>query len=132
MASEEVLNNGILLTYSAAEVKQMFDEDKVVLIDVRTPIEYAYEHIKGALLSPLACFDVRHLPTQTDKPIIFHCGSGVRSKMVAGKFLAAGHARVAHMDGGFGAWKQAGYTYLTTNPMTGDLVSRADKPAMAA
>ena len=132
MAKSEQIGNGTLVTYGANEVHEMFERDEIVLIDVRTPVEYAFEHIKGALLSPMACFDVRHLPSQGDKPIVFHCGSGVRSKMVAQKVLAAGFDRIAHMEGGFGAWKQAGYKYLTTNPMTGDLVSRADKPAMAA
>lgn len=132
MATSEQLNGGILQTLSPAEVHELFEQDKIVLIDVRTPVEYAFEHIKGALLSPLACFDVRHLPTQNDKPIVFHCGSGVRSKVVAGKFLAAGNAQISHMEGGFAGWKKAGYSYLATNPMTGDLVSRSDKPAMAA
>ncbi len=132
MATIEDLNNGTLQTYSAQEVHELFEQDKIILIDVRTPVEYAFEHIKGALLSPMACFDVRHLPTQNDKPIVFHCGSGVRSKMVAGKFLSAGHKHVSHMDGGFAKWKQGGFTYLATNPMTGDQVSRADKPAVAA
>ena len=132
MASSEQLGNGTLQTFTASEVEQMFERDEIILIDVRTPIEYAYEHVKGALLSPMACFDVRHLPTQTDKPIVFHCGTGVRSKMVAEKYLNAGNTQVAHMEGGFGFWKQAGFKYLATNPMTGDLVTRADKPAMAA
>ena len=132
MASTEQLNNGTLQTYTPQEVHELFEQDKIVLIDVRTPVEYAFEHIKGALLSPMACFDVRHLPTQNDKPIVFHCGSGVRSKMVAGKFLSAGHSHVSHMEGGFDGWKKAGFNYLTTNPMNGDLVTRNTKPAVAA
>ncbi len=117
---------GTLETLDVAEVAALFAADKIVLIDVRTPVEYAFEHIRGALLSPLATFDTRHLPEQHQKPIVFHCGSGMRSKMVADKCIAAGHKRVMHMAGGFAAWKKAGQAYIATNPATGGPVDRRD------
>lgn len=117
---------GTIEVLDAAQVADLFAADKIVLIDVRTPVEFAFEHIRGALLSPLATFDTRHLPEQGQKPIVFHCGSGMRSKMVAEKCLAAGHARVIHMAGGFAAWKKAGQPYISTNPSTGGPVDRRD------
>lgn len=117
---------GTVETLDVAQVAELFAADKIVLIDVRTPVEYAFEHIRGALLSPLATFDTRHLPEQDRKPIVFHCGSGMRSKMVAEKCLAAGHRKVMHMAGGFAAWKKAGQAYITTNPATGGPVDRRD------
>ena len=120
---------GTIETLDVAQVVELFTADKVVLIDVRTPVEYAFEHIRGALLSPLATFDTRHLPDQDSKPIVFLCGSGIRSKMVAEKCLAAGHRRVMHMAGGFAAWKKAGQPYIATNPGTGGPVDRRDPVA---
>ncbi len=117
---------GQIETLDVALVAELFAADKIVLIDVRTPVEYAFEHIRGALLSPLATFDTRHLPSQETKPIVFHCGSGMRSKMVAEKCLAAGFAKVMHMGGGFMAWKKAGQNYITTNPATGGPVDKRD------
>jgi rhodanese-related sulfurtransferase len=70
-------------------------------------------------------FDPEKLPTQESKRIVFHCGSGMRSHKVAEKAAAAGLSRVAHMKGGFGAWKEAGLPYLAIDPATGSLV---DKP----
>lgn len=93
---------------------------------MRTPVEYVFEHIRGALLSPLASFETRHLPDQSEKFIVFHCGSGVRSKMVAEKWLAAGFARIVHMAGGFAAWRKAGLPYIATNPATGAPIDRRD------
>lgn len=125
----EPIASGTLETLSVEEVAALFAADKIVLIDVRTPVEYAFEHVRGALLSPLATFDTRHLPCQDSKPIVFHCGSGMRSKMVAEKCLAAGHAKVMHMAGGFMAWKKAGQSYISTNPATGGPVERRDPVA---
>lgn len=117
---------GTIETLDAAAVAELFAADRIVLIDVRTPVEFAFEHIRGALLSPLATFDTRHLPSQDVKPIVFHCGSGMRSKMVAERCLAAGFPRVMHMGGGFMAWKKAGLPYIATNPATGGPVDKRD------
>lgn len=117
---------GTIELLDVAQVAELFAADKIVLIDVRTPVEYAFEHIRGALLSPMATFDTRHLPEQDTKPIVFHCGSGMRSKMVAERCLAAGHRRVMHMAGGLAAWKKAGQPYIATNLATGGPIDRRD------
>lgn len=115
----EPAHNGTLETWTPQEVAEAFDRDEIVLIDVRTPQEYSFERINGALLAPMQAFDPGHMPGQAEKRIVFHCGSGVRSKMVAEKCLAAGIDRIAHMEGGFGAWKEAGLEYTGTDMATG-------------
>ncbi len=125
MATMEDLNGVTLDVYTPAEVKELFDRNEIVVIDVRTPNEFAFEHISGAMLYPMSRFDPEKLPTQESKRIVFHCGSGIRSHKVAEKAAAAGLSRVAHMEGGFGAWKKAGLPYLAIDPATGSLV---DKP----
>jgi rhodanese-related sulfurtransferase len=40
--------------------------------------------------------------------IILHCTSGCRSALAADRFLQMGYSNVAHLDGGFTAWKEAG------------------------
>jgi len=67
----------------------------------------------------LAFFKAKKLPGQNDKRIVFHCGSGVRSEKVARAAIAAGIERVAHMKGGFGAWKEAKQPYIGTNMASG-------------
>lgn len=118
MTSEE-LNGGTLETWTAEEVAVAFKDNRIVLIDVRTPQEYALERIRGALLAPMQNFDPAHLPRGGDQTLVLHCGSGVRSRKVAGMCLEAGFDRIAHLDGGFGAWKQAGQPYIGTDPATG-------------
>ena len=77
------------------------------------------EHIDGALLMPMAFFDPKALPTQDGKRIVLHCGSGMRSSKVAARAMEAGVTPLAHMEGGMGAWKQAGLPYRGTDMSTG-------------
>ncbi|WP_417740995.1 rhodanese-like domain-containing protein [Salipiger sp.] len=118
MKTEQV-GDSRLETWTVDEVQQAFDGNEIVLIDVRTPQEYMFEHIEGALLMPLAFFDAAKLPGQGEKRIVFHCGSGVRSEKVAQSALAAGFDRIAHMEGGFGAWKGAKKPFIGTDMATG-------------
>jgi len=124
MAKSETIAGATLDVLSPKEVKERFDRNEIVLIDVRTPAEFAFEHIKGALLYPLSSFDPNKLPGQSEKPIVFHCGSGIRSRKVAEACAAAGMTRLAHMDGGFGAWKSAGLPFLAIDATTGSTVSK--------
>lgn len=124
MAKAEARPNGEVQVLSPQEVKERLDRHEIVLIDVRTPEEYVFEHIRGALLAPMADFDALSLPDQVEKQIVFHCGSGKRSLAVSDKCLVAGIKNVAHMDGGFGAWKQAGLPYRGVDPSSGQTVDR--------
>ncbi|MBU2959621.1 rhodanese-like domain-containing protein [Citreicella sp. C3M06] len=118
MKTEEI-GQSILETWTVDEVAEAFSKNEIVLIDVRTPQEYMFEHIEGALLMPLAFFNAEKLPGQSEKRIVFHCGSGARSEKVARACIDAGIARVSHMEGGFGAWKGAKKPYIGTNMATG-------------
>lgn len=115
----ENVGDAVLETWTVEEVAEAFDRDEIVLIDVRTVQEYSFEHIKGALLLPMPFFEARKLPGQSDKRIVFHCGSGVRSEKVARKCIEAGMTRIAHLEGGFGAWKEAKKPYVGTDVATG-------------
>ncbi len=104
---------------SPEQIKDEMDNGKCVLIDVRTPQEYMFEHIEGALLMPMAFFDADALPTQDGKRIVLHCGSGLRSGKTGVRAMAAGVAPLAHMEGGFAAWKTAGLPYIGTDMASG-------------
>ncbi|MBW3096772.1 rhodanese-like domain-containing protein [Pseudohoeflea coraliihabitans] len=106
-------------SWTPQEVHNALQAGEIVLIDVRTPQEYMFEHIEGALLAPMSFLKATSLPGQSEKRIVFHCGSGMRSGKVAQKCLDAGFDKIAHMEGGFGAWKQAGLPYMATDPATG-------------
>ena len=95
-------------TLEPAEVSRLMHAGKLLLVDVREPLEYAAERIAGALLYPLSTFDAAALPDDGSRRLVFHCGSGKRSLAAAERRLAAGQAQAAHMAGGIAAWKSAG------------------------
>ena len=115
----EDTETGTLEHWTPQEVADAFAEDRIILIDVRTPQEFALERIPGALLAPMQSFQPNHMPDQSRKPIVFHCGSGARSAKVAKQCLDTGTERIAHMDGGFAAWKESGQFYIGTDVATG-------------
>lgn len=115
----EQTENGTLEHWTPEEVAAAFERNDIAVIDVRTPQEYMLEHVPGALLMPMSDFDAAKLPEGTSKRLVFHCGSGARSEKVARRALEAGLSPVAHMEGGFAAWKKAGNAYVGTDPSTG-------------
>jgi rhodanese-related sulfurtransferase len=119
----EDMDGKVLEHWDCDDLQAALSAGKVLLIDVRTPQEYMFESIRGALLLPMATFDASFLPQSGDRQIVFHCGSGVRSRKVAERFLAAGHDRAAHLDGGFAAWKAAHKPYIGTDMATGGPVN---------
>lgn len=124
MHSEDI-GGKTLEHWTSDDLQAALEKREIVLIDVRTPQEYMFEHIAGALLAPLAGFDPAFMPEEGRKKLVFHCGSGVRSRKVAEMYLAAGHASAAHLEGGFAAWKAARKPYMGTNMATGAPVSVA-------
>jgi len=115
----ETTDHGTLEHWTPQEVADAFAEDRIILIDVRTPQEFALERINGALLAPMQAFQPNHMPDQSTKQIVFHCGSGVRSAKVARQCLEHGEDRIAHMSGGFAGWKEDGQGYMGTDLATG-------------
>ena len=114
----ENLEGGTLETWTPQEVALALEHGEIVLIDVRTPNEYVHEHIHGALLLPMQDFEPGFVP-HDPRPLVLHCGSGIRSKMVAERILSAGLEKVAHMGTGFTGWKESGLDYMGTNPADG-------------
>ena len=94
--------------YDPEEVRDLLEQGKILLVDVREPMEYAAERIPGALLFPLSSFDPLALPKPDACTIIFQCGSGKRSAMATQRAIQRGIGHVTHMIGGIQAWKAAG------------------------
>lgn len=115
----EQIDGKILETWEPEEVQDALIDGEIVLIDVRTPAEFMFESVPGALLAPLATFAGASLPVGGEKQIVLYCGSAKRSRKAAEICMSKGYARIAHMEGGFANWKKEGMTYLGTNMATG-------------
>ena len=80
-----------------------------VLIDIRETAEHAGENIPGARHHALSQIDAQHPVQAGDKVLVFHCKSGARTKMNAGRLAAsAGQCEAYILGGGIEAWKSAG------------------------
>ncbi len=65
-----------------------------VIIDVRTPTEYAGGHIKGSQNIPLANLGAAIPKLKKDKPILTCCASGMRSASARSMLLSKGFTEV--------------------------------------
>ena len=89
----------------------------VVLVDIRDPRELTREgRIEGAFHCPRGMLEFWIDPESPyhkevfaeDKQFVFFCAGGLRSALAAKTAQDMGLKPVAHMIGGFGAWKKSG------------------------
>ncbi len=106
---------------SPQEIHDMYQNNEIILIDVRTPVEFAFERINGALNAPMATLKIDVFPKDQTRQLVFHCGSGVRSAKVGHLLLENGFPGVTHMKGGLALWKSTGLPTVAVNPITGNL-----------
>jgi rhodanese-related sulfurtransferase len=91
---------------SAHDLAAQLAEQRVRVIDVREPMEYASGHIAGSLNVPLARITEADLPSG---PLVVVCHSGNRSSQALSRLLQNGHPHaLADLEGGIPAWQQAG------------------------
>lgn len=77
-----------------------------LLLDVRTPQEYADAHIGGAELIPLQELSTRwtEIEEYKDQPVYLYCRSGNRSRSASQVLLDKGFTEVYNLDRGIGSW----------------------------
>ena len=88
-----------------------------LIVDVREPAERE-EHgsIPGAISAPRGMLEFWADPSSPyhraefdpNRRVILHCAAGGRSALAADTLQQLGYTDVAHLDGGFTAWKEAG------------------------
>lgn len=99
-------------------LKAMIDEKQdFLLIDARTPEEYAEAHIVGAVNVPEKTFDSAsaQLPADKAKLIVLYC-NGVKcgkSKRVAKKVEPLGYTAIAVYNEGMPVWEERGLPIVT-------------------
>ena len=90
-----------------AEAKALMDsEDGYIILDVRTPEEFAERHIEGAILIP--DYEIgekaESILTDKDQLILVYCRSGRRSKNAANELATLGYTNIKEF-GGINDWK---------------------------
>ena len=86
-------------------LKEYAEKENAVLLDVRTPQEYAAGHIPGSRTLPLDRLEsISDLLPETDTPVFVHCLSGGRSARALAILREMGYHKVSNI-GGIGAYK---------------------------
>lgn len=102
---------------SVDEVAAELEAGEVLLVDLREPEELAATgRIPGAHHVPRGMLEFRadplspyhQEPFDPDRRVILHCAAGGRSALAVVALQELGYRHVAHLEGGFTAWKQAG------------------------
>jgi adenylyltransferase/sulfurtransferase len=109
--SDEAADAAVGSTISVTQLEHMLKEREegtrdFVLVDVREPNEYEINKIPGSVLIPKGEFlngsALEKLPS--DKQVVMHCKSGVRSAETLAIVKGAGYADAVHVGGGVVAW----------------------------
>ena len=85
--------------------KMMQEESGYIILDVRTPEEFAEGHIPGAICISHDSIPTDEIPELPDKDqlIMIYCRSGRRSKLAAEQLVKQGYTNVVEF-GGFTDW----------------------------
>ena len=109
--------NAVIETVSQDDAKKLLDNDGVVFVDIRDVRELERDGmIPGAYHAPRGMLEFWVDPDSpyykdvfgTGKKFILYCASAWRSALAAKALQEMGLKPVAHLEGGFSAWKKAG------------------------
>lgn len=104
-------------TIPVQDAVKLAGRDDVVLVDIRDIRELQRDgKVPGAFHCPRGMLEFwidpqsqYHKPVfNQDKRYVFFCAGGLRSALAAHTAQRMGLKPVAHIEGGFGAWKKAG------------------------
>jgi rhodanese-related sulfurtransferase len=98
---------------SVEEFDKARKEKGAVVLDVRSPEEFAAGHVPDAVNVPVTgkgsgTFEKTVGAIDKSKQVLVHCRSGVRSAKAVEKMSAMGFEHLVEMPGGWVAWNEAG------------------------
>ena len=103
-----------ILSIGAADLKKEIAENKKIsILDVRKESEFSSEHIKGAENAPLDYINESAKQIDPNKTYFIHCAGGYRSMIFASTLRARGYNNLIDVKGGFKSIKEEGGFDLT-------------------
>ncbi|MBM6399334.1 rhodanese-like domain-containing protein [Phycicoccus sp. MQZ13P-5] len=102
-------------TLAPADFAAALKRPGTTLLDVRTPAEFAGGHLPGAVNLDVSApdFATRLAALDPAAPYAVYCHSGNRSGAAVAEMSAAGFADAYDLEGGIGAWQDAGGEVVT-------------------
>ncbi len=87
---------------------QLMNKEKVVVIDVCEPAEFAAAHVTGAKNIPLGQLgEGKGLPSNKAIPLVVVCAAGSRSARAVAQLKKLGYENAQSLSGGLKAWREA-------------------------
>jgi rhodanese-related sulfurtransferase len=117
-----------ITTYSLEEAQGLLGREDVQFIDIRDVRELERDgvipgafHAPRGMLEFWACLESPyHKPVFNEgKHLVLFCAGGWRSALATKTLQDMGVPKVAHIEGGFGAWKKAGAPVHAREPKKG-------------
>ncbi len=104
-----------------ALIQENKDNQGFILLDVRTPGEFASGHLAGAVNLDYNSPAFRESVAGLDRSLAYlvYCGSGRRSEGAAGIMRELGFTEVYNMLGGISAWMSEGFAVEAAQPSPG-------------
>jgi rhodanese-related sulfurtransferase len=92
----------------ASLIVQMASDNAPLILDVRTPEEYAAGHISGAINIPHTALPERidELSDYKNEIIVVYCQSGRRAGLAEGVLREGGYNKILHLEGDMAAWRE--------------------------
>jgi len=97
-----------LVTQDALLARQAKHDSALLVIDVRSPEEFAQGHVPGAVNIPQDQVASRLAEVPKDKDVVLYCRSGRRTALAADVLSANGYTRLSHLEGDMNAWLEKG------------------------
>jgi rhodanese-related sulfurtransferase len=93
---------------SPKQARELIDQGKLDVVDVREPNEWSNGHLPGSRLVPLARLRGSPKSALPRDGVIFVCAAGVRSQTAAKLALENGLSNVYNLTGGTRGWAREG------------------------
>lgn len=105
-----VFVNAEVKNISATEAQALLSSEEVIVLDIRTPEEFAEGHIPGAINIDYYAEDFAEQVVSLDssKTYLVHCRSGGRSGRSMSVFKEHNFSHVLHLNKGFKQWQSQG------------------------
>ena len=107
VAENPVLDAKTVSPISPGELMQRIAEnDSILILDVRTPDEYAESHLPGAINLPHTEISTRlsELPSDRSREIVVHCMTGRRADIAREILKNEAYTNVRELSGHFAEW----------------------------